>query len=436
MVQKNRWLIALSAIAIHLSIGSAYAYSVFKNPLSDQFGWSGQEVSLSFTLAIFFLGISAAFFGRFVEKYGPRRSAMVAAILFSGGLLGSGFAISQESLIGFYATYGVIGGIGLGVGYISPVSTLVKWFPDRRGLATGMAVMGFGAGALICSPVAAKLIESVGIANTFYILGIVYFILMMSGALYIAKPAEGWLPASMKAAANAAGTVRTAIKQDLAQLTVNEAVRTKRFWMLWVMMFVNISSGIMLISVASPMAQEKVGMTAVAAASMVGIMGLFNGGGRIGWAAFSDYIGRTNVFTVFFSVQLIAFLMLPNVTSALLFQVLIYIILTMYGGGFASLPAYIGDLFGTKQLGAIHGYLLTSWSMAGVAGPMIVAYIRDKTSNYDATFYIFSILLAVAFLTSLAIRRDISKIRANADAAQAAQAGQGVKGAALAKAEA
>ncbi len=419
MSHKNRWLIALSAIAIHVSIGSAYAYSVFKNPLSDQFGWSGQEVSLSFTIAIFFLGVSAAFFGKFVEKYGPRRSAIVAALLFSGGLLGAGLAISMESLIGFYLTYGVIGGIGLGVGYISPVSTLVKWFPDRRGLATGMAVMGFGAGALICSPVAAKLIESIGIANTFYVLGASYFVLMMSGALYIAKPEEGWLPAHMKGT-SAQGAVKTAVKQDLAQLTVNEAVRTKRFWMLWVMMFVNISSGIMLISVASPMAQEKVGMTAVAAASMVGIMGLFNGGGRIAWASFSDYIGRTNVFTIFFGAQLIAFLMLPNVTSMLLFQVLIYVILTMYGGGFASLPAYIGDLFGTKQLGAIHGYLLTSWSMAGVVGPMIVAYIRDKTNNYDATFYIFAVLLAIAFLTSLAIRRDINKVRANTTVAQAA----------------
>lgn len=399
---------AVAAVLIHLSIGSAYAYSVFKNPLSDQLKWDGTQISLAFTIAIFFLGISAAFFGKFVEKHGPRKSAIVAAILFSSGMLGSGLAVSLGSIYLFFLAYGVIGGMGLGIGYISPVSTLVKWFPDRRGLATGIAVMGFGAGALICSPIAARLIESIGISNTFYILGISYFILMMSGALYIRKPEPGWMPEGMKGKVNN-GSMK--IKQDLSQLTANEAAKTKRFWLLWVMMFVNISAGIMLISVASPMAQEKVGMTAVAAAGMVGIMGLFNGGGRIGWASLSDYLGRTNVFTIFFAVQLVAFLILPQTTNPLLFQILIFIILTFYGGGFACLPAFIGDLFGTKQLGAIHGYLLTSWSMAGIAGPMIVAYIRDLTNNYDATFYIFSVLLAVAFVASVAIRFDISKIQ-------------------------
>jgi MFS transporter, OFA family, oxalate/formate antiporter len=408
MREKNRWLIALSAVSIHLSIGSAYAYSVFKNPLSEKLGWGNTDVAFAFTIAIFFLGMSAAFFGRMVEKKGPRFSAIVASILFSLGLFGSGLAVQMESLTLFYLSYGAIGGMGLGIGYISPVSTLVKWFPDRRGLATGMAVMGFGAGALICSPVAAALIVNVGISKTFFILGACYLVLMLSGALYIAKPAEGWMPKGMKEKATT-GTIK--VKADLAQLTANEAVKTKRFWMLWIMMFVNISSGIMLISVASPMAQEKVGMTAVAAAAMVGIMGLFNGGGRIGWASLSDYLGRTNVYTMFFIVQLAAFLVLPSVTSAVVFQILIYAILTFYGGGFALLPAFIGDLFGTKQLGAIHGYLLTSWSMAGVVGPMVVAYVRDATSNYDATFYVFSVLLAIALTTSILIRQNIRQIQ-------------------------
>jgi OFA family oxalate/formate antiporter-like MFS transporter len=409
MKTKNRWLIALSAVAIHLSIGSAYAYSVFKKPLTDTLGWSGTNVAVSFTLAIFFLGTSAALFGRFVEKYGPKASAIVAAILFSLGQIGSGFSISLESLMGFYLTYGVIGGIGLGVGYIAPVSTLVKWFPDRRGLATGMAVFGFGAGALVTGPVAARLIQWVGIPSTFYILGISYFILMMLGALYIAKPPEGWMPAGMKETAS--NSNKRSIPKDIAQLTANEAVKTPRFWMLWIMMFVNISSGIMLISVASPMAQEKVGMTELAAAAMVGIMGIFNGAGRIAWASLSDYIGRSNVYVLFFTIQLAAFLVLPNVTGALLFQVLIYMILTMYGGGFASLPAFIGDLFGTKQLGAIHGYLLTSWSLAGIVGPLVVAYIRERTDNYDATFYFFAVFLLVAFITSLLMKRNIRKLR-------------------------
>lgn len=407
MTQKNRWLIALSAIAIHLSIGSAYAYSVFKKPLTDTRGWDSTDVAFAFTIAIFFLGISAAVFGRFVEARGPKTSAMVAAVLFSLGQIASGYFISIDSLYGFYFAYGIIGGIGLGIGYISPVSTLVKWFPDRRGLATGMAVFGFGAGALVTGPVAARLIQTAGIPNTFYALGIFYFILMMLGALYIARPPEGWAPAGMKEQ-TAEGRPRLT---DLAQLTANEAVKTPRFWMLWIMMFVNISSGIMLISVASPMAQEKVGMTALAAAATVGLMGIFNGAGRIAWASLSDYIGRPNVYIVFFVLQLISFLILPNVTTVLLFQILIYGIMTMYGGGFASLPAFIGDLFGTKQLGAIHGYLLTAWSLAGVVGPLVVAYIRETTNNYDATFYFFAVLLLIALVTSVMLKRNVQQIR-------------------------
>lgn len=404
---KNRWLIALSAVAIHISIGSAYAFSVFKKPLADQLLWDDTQTALAFTLAIFFLGVSAAFFGKFVEKYGPRKSAVTAAILFSFGLIGAGVAVHMGSLIGFYITYGFIGGMGLGIGYISPVSTLVKWFPDRRGLATGIAVLGFGAGALLCSPIAARLIESVGITNTFYTLGAVYFILMISGASYIVRPPEGWMPKGMKEKV-AAGSMK--VKEDLSQLTANEAIKTKRFWLLWLMMFVNISAGIMIISVASPLAQEKVGMTAVAAAGMVGIMGLFNGGGRIGWASISDYIGRPNVFTIFFAVQVVGFFLLPQISHIIIFQIILYVILTIYGGGFSSLPAFIGDLFGTKQLGAIHGYLLTSWSMAGIAGPMIVAYVHSQTGHYDAAFYIFGVLLAVALVASLLIRRDIQRI--------------------------
>jgi OFA family oxalate/formate antiporter-like MFS transporter len=408
MQQKNRWLIALSAIAIHLSIGSVYAYSVFKKPFSQEFGWDSTDVAFSFTLAIFFLGTSAAFFGRFVEKQGPRKSALLSAVLFGGGLIGSGLFLHAGSLYGFYVMYGVIGGIGLGIGYIAPVSTLIKWFPDRRGLATGMAVFGFGAGALIASPVAAKLMNAVGIPTTFYILGGSYVVLMTMGALYIARPPEGWMPATMKEQTKER---RIEIRKDLAQLTANEAVKTIRFWMLWWMMFINISAGIMLISVASPMAQEKAGMSVIAAAGMVGIMGLFNGGGRIGWASLSDYLGRSNIYFTFFLIQFIFFLILPGITNPILFQLLIFIIISIYGGGFASLPAFIGDLFGTKQLAAIHGYLLTSWALAGVVGPMAVAYIREVTRGYNVTFYLFAALLASALLVSWVMRRGIKKQR-------------------------
>lgn len=426
---RNRWLIALSAIAIHLSIGSAYAYSVFKNPLLDFLGWDNRQTSASFTIAIFILGFSAAAFGRWVEKWGPRKSATIAALLFSFGQIGAGLAVQAGSLIGFYLAYGLIGGMGLGIGYISPVSTLVKWFPDRRGLATGMAVMGFGAGSLICSPAAAALIESVGISSTFYILGACYLALMLLGASYITKPPENWTPAGFYAAGSEAdsehdsaghseaATKRRIPQRDLEQLTAKQALKTRRFWLLWTMMFINISAGIMLISVASPMAQEKAGLTVAAAASMVGVMGLFNGGGRIGWASFSDLFGRPNVFVLFFSAQLLLFAILPVTSNAVLFQIFIYIIISMYGGGFASLPAFIADLFGTKQLGAIHGLLLTSWSMAGIIGPMIVANVRDLTGGYDAAFYIIAGLLAIALIASLVIRAEVRRrshqLRAN-----------------------
>jgi len=414
-LKKNRWLIALSAIAIHLSIGSVYAYSVFKKPLAEMFGWSSTEVTISFTIAIFFLGTSAATMGRFVEKWGPRKSAMISAIFFSIGTAGTGLAVKLGSLPLYYLTYGVLGGIGLGIGYIAPVSTLVKWFPDKRGLATGMAVMGFGAGSIITSPVANFLMNKVGLHNTFFILGISFLVLMFSGALYIARPSEGYVPPSMNKAKTKTkeAKIQKQKKEDLAQLTVGEAVKTPRFWLLWFMMFINISSGIMLISVASPIAQDKVGLSVAMAATVVAVMGFFNGFGRIFWSSFSDYIGRENMYFIFFAVQLVLFFMMPNITNPVLFQVFLYIIVSMYGGGFSCLPAFIGDIFGTKQLGAIHGCLLTAWSCAGVFGPMIVSSILDATSSYDMTFYVFTVLLGLALVTSVIMKLNIKKIRAS-----------------------
>jgi OFA family oxalate/formate antiporter-like MFS transporter len=294
----------------------------------------------------------------------------------------------------------------MGLGYIAPVSTLVKWFPDRRGLATGMAVMGFGAGALITAPVAASLMASIGITTTFYILGLSYFVFMMIGASYIAPPPEGWMPAEMK---KDIASGKKVVKKDLSQLTAKEAVRTKRFWMLWTMMLINTTAGIMMISVASPMAQEVVGLSAAAAATMVGIMGIFNGGGRLGWAAVSDYIGRPTVFLLFFVLQIITFLTLPNITNVLLFQALILVVVSCYGGGFSNLPAFIGDLFGTKQLSAIHGYLLTTWSLGGILGPLLVSQIRERTESYIPVFYVFTALIIFAFIVSILLRLDIKK---------------------------
>lgn len=405
---KNRWLIAASAIAIHVSIGAAYAYSVYIQPLVETKGWSLASVTTAFTILMVLGGGSAALFGKFVERSGPRKSAMLAAILFGLGQAGSGFAISMNSLPLFLLSYGVLSGFGLGIGYISPVSTLVKWFPDKRGLATGMAVLGFGTGALITAPVAASLIESIGISLTFYILGASYFVMMMLGASYIAPPPKEWMPAGMKAAVKA-GTKK--IKKDLSQATGGEAVRTKHFWMLWGMMLINTSAGIMMISVASPMAQNIAGLSVGAAATMVGLMGIFNGGGRLGWAAASDYLSRPTVFIIFFIIQLIAFITLPIIGSAFVFQVLIFLVVSCYGGGFSNLPAFIGDLFGTKELGAIHGYLLTTWSLGGLIGPTLVSQIYTRTGSYIPVFYVFTGLIIVALILSLLLNRSINKAK-------------------------
>ena len=412
---KNRWLIAASAVFIHISIGAAYAYSVYTQPLVETKGWSMASVTTAFTIMMVLGGGSAALFGKFVERSGPRKSAMLAAVLFGLGQAGSGFAISMDSLTGFLLSYGLLSGLGLGIGYIAPVSTLVKWFPDKRGLATGMAVLGFGTGALITAPVAASLIESIGISYTFYILGISYFVLMMLGASYIAPPPKNWMPAGMKAAVKA-GTRK--IKKDLSQATSGEAVRTKHFWMLWTMMLINTSAGIMMISVASPMAQNIVGLSAGAAATMVGIMGVFNGGGRLGWAAASDYISRPKVFIIFFIIQLAAFITLPIITSAFIFQIFIFLVVSCYGGGFSNLPAFIGDLFGTKELGAIHGYLLTTWSLGGLIGPTLVSQIYTRTGSYIPVFYVFTGLILIALIISILLNRSIQKVKSKEEKLQ------------------
>lgn len=402
-MKKNRWLIAASAIAIHLSIGGAYAYSVYKNPIATELGWETSQITIAFTIMMGLAGFSAALFGSTVEKLGPRKAAMVAAVLFGLGQGGAGVAIAMDSVVLYWLTYGLLSGLGMGIGYIAPVSTLVKWFPNRRGLATGMAVLGFGSGALITAPVAARLMENVGIDNTYFILGISYFVLMILGALYIAPPKPGDVEEAVSSS-----KVKT---QEIAQMSAREAVRTKQFWMLWAIHLINVTSGLMMISVASPMAQEVVGLSVAGAAAMVGLMGLFNGGGRLIWAAASDYIGRSNVFVIFFTIQLIAFLTLPFTTNVIIFQLFIFLVVSCYGGGFSNLPAFASDLFGTKQLGVIHGYLLTTWSLGGIFGPIIVSTIHEATNSYTPVFYVFSFLIAISFCISLLLRSTVNKMK-------------------------
>lgn len=416
---KNRWLIAASAIGVHASIGSVYAFSVFKKPLSKLIETAtDNQIALTFSLAIVFLGLSAAIMGHFVERKGPRIAGMLSASLFGGGLLIAGLGASLSNLYIIWLGYGVLGGIGLGIGYITPVSTLVKWFPDRRGLATGLAIMGFGFGAMIGAPVFNFIIESFGVENggiayTWFITGTVYIVIMMASASYLEKPPEGWMPDSMKAAVEAG---EKEVVQDLTNQMANEAVKTAPFYGLWLMMFINISCGIGVIYSASPLAQDSIGLTAAEAAAVVGLMSLFNGLGRIGWASFSDYLGRGYTYMTFFLIQIVAFVLLPNISSVILFQIALYTILTCYGGGFATLPAYIGDLFGTKELAAIHGYVLTAWAMAGIAGPQITAYLHSTTGSYEATLYVFSGAFVVALATSLAMIAYIRKARASLQA--------------------
>ncbi|NIJ45373.1 OFA family oxalate/formate antiporter-like MFS transporter [Wenyingzhuangia heitensis] len=400
---KNRWLIAASAVGIHISIGSVYAYSVMTNPVKDVFGVEGSVIKWAFKIAILLLGLSAAFLGRWVEKVGPKISGTTAGIFYGVGILGSGLAVQIESLTLFYICYGIIGGIGLGLGYITPVSTLVKWFPDRRGLATGMAIMGFGFAALIFGPVMAKLFETVGVSNAFYILGIIYMVLILSSANYIERPPVGYVPEGYKPGE---GKI---IKKDLSNISANEALKTSRFYYIWVMMFINISCGIAIISAASPMMQEKLNYTPMQAAAIVGFIGVFNGLGRITWSTLSDYLGRANTFIIFFGFQILAFYFLPKIGIESVFLIVLFTVITMYGGGFSTLPAFLGDLFGTKQLGAIHGMVLAAWGLAGVVGPTIYDVVKEKTGSLDVTLVIFAGLFVIAFFISILMKLQTIK---------------------------
>lgn len=417
---KNRWLMGASGVGIHICIGSVYAYSVMTKPVMQLLDVSADDVKVSFSIAIFFLGISAAFLGHFVERYGPRVSGMVSASCWGLGLVGAGLAIRMESLWMLYLTYGVLGGIGLGTGYITPVSTLVKWFPDRRGMATGLAIMGFGFAAMLAGPVmaylfnagtsAAPVYTTASVSQTFFIGGGVYFAIMMLSAQYLQPPPKGYAPAGWDPElAKARGKRR----DDLSQITANEALRTRRFYFMWLMLCINITCGIALISVASPMVQAMLKMSALEAGAVVGLIGVFNGAGRIIWASASDHLGRPLTYSLFFAIQIVAFALLPSIRHVLLFQVMLYLIMSCYGGGFATVPAFLGDLFGTKQLGAVHGYTLTAWSVAGIVGPsVLIPLVRTNgVTDYTTLMYGCSALFAVALLTSGLMVLDIRRMR-------------------------
>ncbi|MWG35919.1 L-lactate MFS transporter [Halomarina oriensis] len=407
---KNRWLIALGAVAIHLSIGSIYAYSIYQNPLNESVGWSTSTVTLGFSIAVFVLGITAAFLGKYVEEYGPRKAGLAAAVLYGLGMVGSGLSVQLGSLPMFLATFGVVGGMGIGLGYISPIGTLVEWFPDRRGMATGLAVMGFGAGALLTGPLGNYLIQGYGVATTFYALGALYFVLMTLGASYLQKPGKDWLPEGMQDEENAQEKASGALS-GLDVMTAAQARTSPRFYLVWLIIFINVSAGIMLLAFASPMLQRIAGADATTAAFIVGYIGIFNGGGRIFWSTVSDYIGRTTTYGAFMVIQILAFAVMPEVAGVWMLAGLLFLVITCYGGGFACLPAYLSDLFGTKEVSAIHGYALTAWSAAGIAGPQLASFVLDTTGNYTSALYVINAALVVGLVVVAVLRWRIGKLK-------------------------
>ncbi|WP_236049614.1 OFA family MFS transporter [Paractinoplanes ovalisporus] len=427
----SRWLIPPAALSVHLCIGQVYATSVYKNSFVAHFETSQTAIGIIFSIAIVMLGLSAAVGGTWVEKNGPRKAMFVSASFWAAGFLVGALGIATKQLWLVYLGYGVIGGIGLGIGYISPVSTLIKWFPDRPGLATGLAIMGFGGGALIASPLSRQLLSfyddgydpnvATSVANggalvgLFLTLGIAYFVIMMFGVANIRVPADNWRPEGWDPA-----SVKEKPLVTTANVSAANAIRTRSFWLLWVVLFCNVTAGIGILEQASPMIQDffrdnGVSSVSVAAAGgFVGVLSLFNMAGRFAWSSTSDVIGRKPIYMVYLGVGMILYLLLAIVGDAAtaLFVILAGIILSFYGGGFATIPAYLRDLFGTFQVGAIHGRLLTAWSAAGVAGPLIINGFLDAqgkpgtltSSAYQPALFTMVGVLAVGFIANLLVR--------------------------------
>jgi OFA family oxalate/formate antiporter-like MFS transporter len=395
----NRWGIAAAAVIMQLCLGAAYGWSVFVKPLTASTHWTLTQVSLNFTLAIVFLGVGTVIGGLWQDRVGPRRVATVAGILYGLGYMVAALAASHHSLAGMYLGYGILSGIGMGMGYICPVATLVKWFPDRRGLMTGVAVCGYGAGALVMSPLAAREIVALGVPATFLTLGIVYLAVVVCAAQFYRNPPQGWRPegwAPRSAVSKAASTY---------DFTVREAMSTPQFWLLWVMLFLNVSAGIMIISQASPMAQQLVGLTPVTAAGIVGVISIFNGLGRVFWAAVSDFLGRARVYFLLYLIQVGVFFSLPHLHTAALFTAAVAIVGLCYGGGFGTMPSFTADFFGAKYMGGIYGWILLAWGAAAVPSPILIARVRQTTGMYQPAIHVIAIVMVCSLVLPLLARR-------------------------------
>ncbi len=411
----SRWRIPLGAVLVHLCIGSVYAWSTFNRPIQALFPdapWWFSPPYTTFTTALALLGLSAAFGGPWVERRGPRVAATAAACFFGSGLLigAAGLALRQSMLVFF--GLGIVGGIGCGLGYISPVSTLVKWFPDRRGMATGMAIMGFGGGAFVAGYLNVFFMDRLGVAGTVGLLGVVYFGVMLAGSRLMVSPPPGWTPPGWTPPLRVHRLIST------RSVTRNEALRTPQFYLLWTILFINVTAGIGILAQASPMMQDMFGRTPLEAGAIVSIISLFNAGGRFAWASASDLIGRRNTYTIFFVAQLALFLLIPGLAARgnwWLFQVSLFAVFTMYGGGFATIPAFLADIFGPMNVGAIHGAVLTAWSAAAIVGPLVITELANRAKValppganrvgiYDQPLEVLAALLAVGAVVTLFVR--------------------------------
>lgn len=385
---SRRWPIAAAGVAMQIALGAVYAWSVFRIPLTQSFGWTISEVTLTFTIAIFVLGFAAFAGGLWMRRVGPRTVAVASGILYGLGVLLAGFADGR--LWWMYGSYGLMGGIGLGLGYIVPVATLVKWFPDRRGMITGIAVAGFGAGALITAPLATRLVADLGAPRTFVVLGIAYLFAVTCAGWFMKNPPagfapDGWRPSAAQQQQRSARTY-----------TLHEALASWQWYGLWALLFLNTTAGIAIISQAAPMAEEITGVTAATAAGLVGAISIANGAGRFLWASLSDVIGRRAVFLVMFPLQGLLFALLPSVDSFGAFAALACVILLCYGGGFGTMPAFAADRFGAENVGSIYGLMLTAWSFAGLLGPMLIATLRQRTGQYEDALYVIAGLMFVS----------------------------------------
>ena len=419
----TRWLVPPAALAVHLCIGEIYGFSVFNVPLTRLLGitqsapgdWTIPQVAWLYSTGLILLGLSAAFFGKWVERNGPRKTMFVSACCWGGGFLVASLGIKLHQFWLVLLGYGVIGGIGLGLGYISPVSTLVKWFPDRPGMATGMAIMGFGGGALIGAPFGSELLRhfatphSTGVMEAFLVMGVVYFCFMVFGSMTVRVPPPGWKPA---------GFVPRTVEQELvttANVTADEAIKTPQFWLLWAVLCLNVTAGIGILGQASNMCQSMFGVQKTVGDGFAGFLSIFNMGGRFFWSSTSDYTGRKRVYFIYFLLGAVLYCLVPltqRMGNVAFFVGVTALIISMYGGGFATIPAYLRDMFGTMQVGAIHGRLITAWSMAAVLGPQLVTYISEyqKSRNvpvaqsYNFTMYLMAALLVIGACCNACIR--------------------------------